>query len=206
MKYAGPGFYGLQPPPWAASVEIAKGQWLTSPADNEIYQRIAATGTDTTDPADDLVKYVARSYERTAAIVGAAIETNAGSGFGNVGNGATKSSLAAIGVGARTNILSVSGRGSCDYLMFFKATTGTTLVEVFVDGRSVFGREDTYNATTGLVVIGQFETGAGSARLAAARFASLAIEFRRSLDVYITNTATASTTNAGLAYHLRSVA
>lgn len=206
MKYAGPGFYGLQPPPWAASVEIAKGQWLTSLADNEIYQRIAATGTDTVDPADDLVKYVARSYERTAALQAASLVAS-GSTVGNIATNVTKSTFGALSVGARTSVLSVTGRGVLDYLLLWKGATGTTLVEVEVDGRNVLSQTDTYTAGVALIALGYPATpGDGTNAVRTAVPDPSGVHFRRSLQVWITNTATASNASAFLAHHLRSVA
>lgn len=97
---------------WSSGVPIGKYEEVYSPADGEIYQRIAATGTDTTDPADDLVKYVARSYERTDAILGAAMLAAAATGISSFCLGATKSIFGALGVGVRTSVLSVTGRGA----------------------------------------------------------------------------------------------
>jgi hypothetical protein len=206
MKYPGPGFYGLQPPPWASSVPIAKGQWLTSPADNEIYQRIAATGTDTVDPADDLVKYIARSYERTDAILGAEMLAAAGN-INNACQGATKSIFGALGVGVRTSVLSVTGRGCLDYLALAKSAGGTMRIEVIVDGRTVLDRTDTHSTSLWLRVLGMASgNGATTNWFIEARYDPAGVQFRRSLQIYVTAVATDSAASAGIAYHMRSVA
>lgn len=380
MKYAGPGFYGLQPPPWVSGVQIAKGQWLTSPADNEIYQRIADTGTgpnlftfadeldnaawqkaratvtanaataldgtttadkivedssasnthyiwrtasgtvntnshtvsiewkagertrvnlflcegatfarsvdctfnlsagtagavtaaggasgsatieskgsgwyvcrltailggsdtsiqaraqlvngagsisytgdgvsgvyarrlqlasDAIDPADDVTNYVARSYERTDAILGAAMLAAAATGISSFCIGATKSIYGALGVGARTSVLSVTGRGCLDYLVLSKGASGTQRIEVIVDGRTVLDRTDTHSSSTYLMALGMASANGGSNSFVEARFDPAGVQFRRALQIYVTNVTTDSAAAAGIAYHLRSVA
>lgn len=206
MHYKGPGFYGLQPPPWVSGVPIAKGQWLTSPADGEIYQRIADTGTDTTDPADDLVKYVARSYERTDAILGAAMLASAATGISSFCLGATKSIFGALGVGVRTSVLSVTGRGCLDYLVLSKGAAGTARIEVIVDGHTKLDRTDTHSSSTYLLALGMPSANGGSNSFVEARFDPAGVQFRRSLQIYVTAVATDSAAAAGIAYHLRSVA
>ena len=176
-----------------------------SPADGEVYRRKTA-GSGATDPADDATNYVAVSYDRTSALSAANLITSVGSAMTTVGTGSTKTNLAAIGVGARTSVLSVTGRGCIDYLAFAKFATGTTRVEVFVDGRSVLDQTDTYSTTNALLVLGMLSAGSSATNLIEARFDPAGVQFRRSLEVFITNTATASTTAAGIAYHLRSVA
>lgn len=206
MKYTGPGFYGLQPPPWVSGVNIPEGQWLTSPADKEIYQRIAATGADTVDPADDVVKYVARSYERTDALPGIGMLAASGS-INNVCQGATKSIFGALGVGVRTSVLSVTGRGCFDYLALSKGAGGTMRIEVIVDGRTVLDRTDTHSTTQWLLGLGMASGNGGTTNwFTEARFDHAGVQFRRSLQIYVTNVATDSAASAGIAHHLRSVA
>lgn len=204
--YRGAGFYGLNPPLWVSgAAQQPAGQWVTSPADKEIYQRIAVTNSSTTDPADDMTNYVAVSYERTAALQDGPLLSGTGASLANTGRGATQVALAAIGVSARTNILSVTGRGCIDYFAFFKATTGTTRIEIICDGRTILDQSGTYTTTTALLAIGQTALNAdGSIPFFLAVLDPKGVEFRRSLQVYLTNTATASTTSAGIAYHLRS--
>jgi hypothetical protein len=206
MKYQGPGFYGLNPPYWASATPYQKGQWLSSPADNEIYQRIAAAGTDTADPADDTVKYIARSYERTDAILGANLIASAGA-IASACLGATRSVFGVLGVGVRTSVLSVTGRGCIDYLVLSKANTGTSLTEVIVDGRTVLSQSDTWPTNNYLRVIGQVSYGASTTNnFQEARFDPVGVQFRRSLQVFFTATATDTAANAGIAFHLRSQA
>lgn len=206
MRYVGAGMYGMQAPLWVSGATIAQYQLVTSPADKETYQRIASTGSGTTDPADDTTNYVAVSYERLAAIVGGGVINSVGN-FTSIGNGpTTKTTLAAIGVSARTSVLSVSGRGCVDYFAFFKNAAGTTRVEIIVDGRTLFDQTDTYGTTNALIAIGMISAGSGANALNEARFDPAGVQFRRTLEVYITNTATGSPSSAGIAYHLRSVA
>lgn len=204
MKYLGPGMYGMDAPLWVSGATIPQWQSVTSPADGEVYRRITATGGGTTDPADDMTNYAAVSYERTAALPDGTLLGGA-SGLVNTGIGATQAALAAIGVSARTSILSVTGRGCIDYFAFIKAAAGTTRIEIICDGRTIFDRSATYTTTTALLVIGQPGlNGDGTISFYVAGFDPKGVEFRRSLQVYLTNTATASTTSAGIAYHLRS--
>lgn len=205
MKYLGPGMYGMDAPLWVSGATIPQWQSVTSPADGEVYRRIAATGGGTTDPADDMTNYVAVSYERTAALQDGSLLSGSGASLANTGRGATQVALAAIGTSTRTNILSVTGRGCIDYFAFIKAAAGTTRIEIICDGRTILDQSGTYTATTALLAIGQTALNAdGSIPFFLATLDPKGVEFRRSLQVYLTNTATASTTSAGIAYHLRS--
>ncbi len=206
-KYVGAGFYGLQPPLWVSgAAQQAAWQWVTSPADKEVYQRISATNSSTTDPADDVTNYVARTYERTDAISGIGMLAAAGS-INNACQGATKSVFGALGVGARTSVLSVTGRGCLDYLALAKGAGGTMLIEVIVDGRTVLARTDTHSTTLWLLALGMASgNGATTNWFTEARFDPAGVHFRRSLQVYVTNVATDSAASAGIAHHIRSVA
>lgn len=207
MKYVGAGFYGLQPPLWVSgAAQQAAWQWVTSPADKEVYQRNAATNGSTTDPADDVTNYVARSYERTVALQ-AAVLVVSGSTPSNIVTNAAKSTFGVLAVGTRTSVLSVTGRGVLDYLLLWKGATGTTLVEVEVDGRNVLSQTDTYTASQALLALG-YPSSPGDATNAVKTAVPdpAGVHFRRSLQVWVTNTATASNASAFLAHHLRSVA
>ena len=207
MKYVGAGFYGLQPPLWVSgAAQQAAWQWVTSPADKEVYQRNAATNGSTTDPADDVTNYVARSYERTVALQ-AAVLVASGSTPGQITTNAIKSTFGALAVGTRTSVLSVTGRGVLDYLLLWKGATGTTLVEVEVDGRNVLGQTDTYTASVALIALGYPATpGDATNAVKTAVPDPSVVHFRRSLQVWVTNTATVSNASAFVAHHLRSVA
>lgn len=206
MRYDGPGFYGLNPPLWiSGAAQQPAGQWVTSPADKEVYQRIAATNSSTTDPADDTTNYLAMGYERTVALPDGGLFAGAGTTSSNIGRGATLTSLAAISTSVRTSILSVTGRGCIDYFAFLKAAAGTTRIEVICDGRTILDQTPTFTSTTVLLALGVPSPNSDGS-IATSFFAPdpKGVEFRRSLQVYLTNTATASNTSAGIAYHLRS--
>jgi hypothetical protein len=206
-KYVGAGFYGLQPPLWVSgAAQQAAWQWVTSPADKEVYQRNAATTGSTTDPADDVTNYVARSYERTVALQAAALAAS-GATPGQIATNATKSTFGALAVGTRTSVLSVTGRGALGYLMLWKGATGTTRVEIEVDGRNVLDQTDTYTASVALIALGYAATpGDGTNAVRTAVPDPAGVHFRRSLQVWVTNTATVSHASAFVAHHLRSVA
>ncbi len=191
---------------WASGMTVRKHQKVVSPADNEEYRRITATGGGTTDPADDLTNYRAVSYERTDAILGAAMLTAAATGITNFCFGATKSIFGALGVGARTSVLSVTGRGCLDYLVLSKGAAGTTRIEVIVDGHTKLDRTDTHSSSTYLLALGMPSANGGSNSFVEARFDPAGVQFRRSLQIYVTNVTTDSAAAAGIAYHLRSVA
>lgn len=190
---------------WSSGMTVNRREVVISPADDELYRRITATGGGTTDPADDMTNYVAVSYERTAALQDGALISGTGATLANTGRGATQAALAAIGTSTRTNILSVTGRGCIDYFAFIKAATGTTRIEIVCDGRTILDQSATYTTITVLLAIGQSGlSGDGGMPFYIATLDPKGVEFRRSLQVYLTNTATASTTSAGIAYHLRS--
>lgn len=191
---------------WVSGMTVRKYEVVISPADNEEYKRITVTGGGTTDPADDTTNYVAVSYERTAALTDVAPITRSGMTFSNIGLGATQTTLPAIGVSARTSILSVTGRGCIDYFAFMKSAGGTSRIEIVCDGRTILDNSSTYTTGTALLAIGQPDNGDVSYPMTLAKFDPKGVEFRRSLQVYLTNTVTSSTTSAGIAYHLRSQA
>lgn len=192
---------------WFSGKTVKQYQLVTSPADGEVYKRKTATGSGTTDPADDTTNYRPVSYTRTAAIVGGGMISAAGT-VGNCFVGATKNVVGALAVGARTNVLSVTGRGSIDYLAYHKAAGGDARVEVIIDGVTVMDRTDTgYSTSIALLAIGQVSSGsAASAALTEARFEANGHQFRRSLNVWVTNTATIGAANSTVAYHLQSIA
>lgn len=205
MKYLGPGMYGMDAPLWVSGATVPQWQSVTSPADGEVYRRITATGGGTTDPADDTTNYVAVSYERTADLLNGAVLAVSGITASNLAANAVVATLPAISTSVRTSIFSVSGRGKVDYLAFLKAAAGTTRVEVLVDGRTILDQTPTFTTTTVLLAIGTpIVNSIPAADVRVAVWDPAGVEFRRSLQVYITNTATASTTSAAIAYHLRS--
>lgn len=191
---------------WASGMTVRKHQKVVSPADNEEYRRITATGGGTTDPADDLTNYRAASFERTDAILGAEMLAAAGN-INNACQGATKSIFGALGVGVRTSVLSVTGRGCLDYLALAKSAGGTMRIEVIVDGRTVLDRTDTHSTSLWLRVLGMASgNGATTNWFIEARYDPAGVQIRRSLQIYVTAVATDSAASAGIAYHMRSVA
>lgn len=190
---------------WSSGMSVGEFEEVNSPADGEVYKRKTA-GAGTTDPADDLTNYRAVSYERTDAILGAAMLTAAATGITNFCFGATKSIFGALGVGARTSVLSVTGRGCLDYLVLSKGAAGTARIEVIVDGHTKLDRTDTHSSSTYLLALGMPSANGGSNSFIEARFDPAGVQFRRSLQVYVTNVTTDSAAAAGIAYHLRSVA
>lgn len=208
MQYAGPGLYGLNPPFWVSGATVAKGQWVTSSADNEIYQRITATGGGTTDPADDITNYVARSYVRTSGLVPtkqvSAYPGDMSTAIGHLG--ATKVVVGAITVGARTLALSITGRGVVDYLATAKSNSGTYRVEVIVDGRTVSDETITAAANKSDIYIGSPTLGEATYQSQFAIRQPDGVVFKRSFAVYLTAVATAAGSGCGVAYSVRSQA
>ncbi|AVS67844.1 hypothetical protein C8245_21165 [Paracidovorax avenae] len=127
---------------WSASASIEQGALVISPLDKEVYRRVAATGTSSTDPADDLTNYVAASYTRTTAVpAGYVVPTN----YPDQVRGITKTAQTNIAQGARTQVLSVTGRGQLLHVGNFRAlssgATGGSRIEVWADGRKVYDWE-----------------------------------------------------------------
>ena len=59
---------GMRKRTWASGMTVRKNEIVKSPADNEDYERVTATGGGTVDPADDTTNYVARSYTRVLSL------------------------------------------------------------------------------------------------------------------------------------------
>lgn len=192
---------------WFSGKTVKQYQLVTSPADGEVYKRKTATGSGTTDPADDTTNYRPVSYTRALALPSADMISGAGAASTSM-IGATRNVVGALAVGARTNVLSVTGRGAIDYLVYHKATGGSARVEVIVDGITVMDRTDsTYSTSIALLAIGQVSAGStASAALAEARLDAEGVQFRRSLNVWVTNTATVGVASSTVAYHLKSIA
>lgn len=53
---------------WVSGATVTQWDYRKSPIDGEVYQRTAATGGGTTDPANDTTNYVAASYVRVSAL------------------------------------------------------------------------------------------------------------------------------------------
>ena len=172
--------------PWVSGMTVRKNQIVKSPADNEEYERITATGSGTTDPADDVTNYVARSYVRVSALA-PGILVGAASFIGS-----SKSATGSIAQGVRTSALSITGRGSIGFLAATKNATGTFRVEVIADGLTIMDETQTMTSSNSILCVGSPVWDGASASASAIRQSS-GIVFRRSLQVYLT----AVTTNAG---------
>lgn len=193
---------GLRKRTWASGMTVKKNEVVKSPADNEDYERITATGGGTTDPADDTTAYVARSYKRTTTMSKGRffMMPNYGGAAGPVG--ATAATMGAVSPGVRTLALSITGRGTIQYLLAAKAESGNMRVEIFIDGRMVLDETATFSAGTGALYIGApmyvAAVSDSSAHKASPELAGP--QFRRSLQVYLTPIGTASYSSSGVAY------
>lgn len=194
---------------WVSGATVTQWDYRKSPLDGEVYQRTAATGSGTTDPANDTTNYVAASYVRVSALsVKGAIDnlTNAVAQFAN---NSVKVSIASITAGVRTQVLNLSGRGSMAFLAIMKAATGGGTVEIIVDGITIYNSATSTATTTEAHCLigapGSADPGVGSVRpFAVALPDAMPVIFRRTFVVWYTPTTNASGANATLAYDLRS--
>lgn len=183
--------------PWVSGAVIKQYAYVISPLDGEIYQRKTATGSGTTDPADDLTNYFAASYVRSGTRDAVANVDVTASAPGITGP--TRVLLAAITSGVRTKILGVTGRGSCAFLGFQPNTNAANgLLEVVVDGRTIYTATTAYGPGTSgrltAVPLGSLvPSGAAANFVASPDFAP--VFFRRTLDVYFTPTVTTFANN-----------
>lgn len=180
--------------PWVSGAVIKQYAYVISPADLEIYQRKTATGSGTTDPADDLTNYIAASYERTSALPLREPDVSSSNhGPTSQLQGLPTADLGVITANTRTLALSITGRGSLDALGFNVTQVGTCRVEVLVDGRSVFDLSRAGNASAGLAwpILG-LQMGTTTAMDFLSPLDN-ALEFRRSVQVYFTPNFTTTT-------------
>lgn len=191
---------------WASGMTVAQGERVISPLDWEEYRRIAATGSGTTDPADDLTNYIALTYRRVTALGQiSAITNNANPAF--FAQGATKVAPGVIAVGTRAEIFSAAGRGSLAYLGFMKATTGGGRLEIVVDGRAIFDDSVSQAASDVHIFMGAPGLGVWGGVNNPAQVAlpaDVGVQFRRTVRLYYTPTSTATVANTTLAYIMRS--
>lgn len=188
---------GGTPKVWASGMTVAQYDCVVSPADRELYQRITATGSGTTDPADDVINYVARSYARTNAIQTPGLLANGSPVASTMFNGATKTSLTPS-PGVRAKVLGLTGRGSINFLGLAQTDSGsvTNTVEIVIDGRTVLntGALSFGAGGVGVCLIGS--TGFGYPSSANCPLYSALkvgdIKFRRSADVYVTASTSAA--------------
>ena len=116
---------GGAPKVWASGMTVAQYDYVVSPADKEVYQRITATGGGTTDPADDVTNYAARSYTRTVALQTPTNLQNQAAGDYYFANGATKTNPS-LPASTRTKVLGLSGRGEVQFLGMLGGSSATT--------------------------------------------------------------------------------
>lgn len=138
---------GGKPPLWVSRMVVAKGAFVQSPTDFEIYCRKTATGGGTVDPADDTTNYFALTFERPGSIVnrwssGAAADVYSYTEF------ETTSSNLTLSAGVRTEILSLTGKGALTTigLLQQQSQIRTVRLEVVVDGRTIFDATNAYAA------------------------------------------------------------
>jgi len=194
---------GLRKRTWVSGMTVRKNEIVKSPADNEDYERITATGGGTTDPADDVTNYVSRSYLRTVALPATHLH-----GTGNGMGGAVVTSVATIAVNTRTSVLSVTGRGALSYLGFVKDVTGSgTRVEIVCDGRNVYNVAGSSSPGTsyGMLAFGlpYYDT-SSVISLGIAVESPTPLVFRRTLQVFVTPLSAGTGASPKLGYIVRS--
>ena len=190
--------------PWVSGATVKQYAYVISPTDMEIYQRKTATGSGTTDPFYDTTNYRPVSIARLSRI------TNGWSGGAWTNNGAFFSFAGVIAsnpnlpAGARTSVLSASGKGSLDFAALAKPGTspipGTIRAEIIVDGRTIL---DTTFATPGNNNFAVLHGWAGPVGGALLNTTPMACPFSSSLQVFLTSSAGTSIPN--FAYALRGV-
>lgn len=187
---------------WASGMTVAQGERVISPLDWEEYRRTAATGGGSTDPADDLTNYIAASYERATGILASNTTKGLGGAFSSIFSAFTVASLPAVGAGVRTLAFSLSGRGTLSGLAVTRGgSTDTMRVELIVDGRTIYNVVQSYGPTQVWLGPGiSFDTGSGVIGLT-----SDAIQFRRSIAVYVTPTVATVANAIQAAYRGRSL-
>lgn len=188
---------GLRKRTWVSGMTVRKNEVVKSPADNEDYERITATGSGTTDPANDVTNYVARSYVRTTSITAPLAEID-----GVAPKGATSSIIGIRSIGVRTIALSITGRGSLEFLTAQKAAGGSMRTEIIADGITVLNQDGSYSNTKSRIYIGAVGYDGASAVGVAIRQTN-GLSFRRTLEVYLTPGMAASGADCGVFYVAR---
>lgn len=188
---------------WSSGLTVSQGQTVRSPADFELYTRSAATGSGSTDPADDVANYFGASYERTTGILASNTTKGLGGTFSTIFATFTVASLPVVGAGVRTLAFSLSGRGVLSGLAVTRGGSADTMrVELIVDGRTIYNVVQSYGASAVWLGPGiSFDTSSGVIGLT-----SDAIQFRRSVAVYVTPTVTTGANAIQAAYRGRSLA
>jgi hypothetical protein len=190
---------------WSNGMSVRQYEVVKSPLDHEEYERITAAGGGSTDPSLDTTNYVARSYKRTLGLPNI-VQVVGSTSLASLFKGSTTTSLGVIAVGTRTLALSLTGRGQIDFLAALKQASGTFRIEVLVDTRVVCDETVTMGAASNaILVIGTTTTeGSGTIIAAIAVPDSDGVQFKKSLQVYVTPVATASGAACGIGYIAKS--
>lgn len=193
---------------WVSGSTVKQWQYVISPLDGELYQRITATGAGTTDPANDLTNYAAKSFQRSSTI-GASLDlVNGVPGWTNTTTASGFATIVspAISTGVRGSVLSITGRGYIDFLATRVNGAGNTSnirVEVILDDRTIFDQTLTTNGKANGVfwpfigyVVPTATTGDYLPLL------NQGVAFKRNFNVFMTPTA-ATVTNRQFIYAYR---
>lgn len=182
---------GMRKRTWASGMTVRKNEIVKSPADNEDYERVTATGAGTTDPADDTTNYVARSYTRVLSLPA----TNSIVGSNSV-LGFTKTNFSLTMAAGRTKITEINGRGQLSLFIVCPMSASTIRTEILCDGRSV------YDYTVANPSVSFSSINVGSLISSSTGYTLLPVNnpavFRRSLQIYMT--ATVANTEGGSYY------
>lgn len=185
---------------WTSGLSVKQWETVKSPLDGELYTRKTATGSGTTDPADDVTNYFAASFARCGAMLvkpAASFVANASSGGDNGASyayGIGKVQPGAVANNVRTLLYSQTGRGILTFFGGYKFATGTWRIEVLIDGRTVhdssYASPANYRSLTliGLVAQGTAPTATQATQEAFGYEGPLGPKFRRSLQIYVTAT------------------
>ncbi|WP_313080421.1 hypothetical protein [Pulveribacter sp.] len=176
---------------WQSGMTVAQGEIVTSPLDWEDYQRITAAGSGSTDPADDVANYLARSYRRVTALPNATAALTNSSSQMLLGSSQTGATLA---VDTRTLMLSLSGRGSIRFLGARQPNSQvrSRRLEVFIDGRNVYDATVAYPAAQSYILVAGSAGGGMSGSLFVPAYTALPtadIPFKRSFEAWATTSA-----------------
>lgn len=192
---------------WVSGESVDQWDYRKSPLDGETYQRKTATGSGTTDPADDGTNYLAKSFTRVSALPAGQVNASSSNLITQAFRGMTRATVGAISAGVRTSALNISGRGVVDFLGVVRGNTGNMRVEIIADGRTVLDETTVTGASTeSIVYIGNLGwDGINSLHLYGIPTPG-ALPFRRSLQVYFTAVSTAAGSNCGIGYYVRSQA
>lgn len=194
---------------WVSGSTVTQWDYRKSPIDGEVYQRTAATGSGTTDPANDNTNYVASSYVRVSSLPQRNEFDNGTPNAVYFFNGSVKSTIGAIAVDVRTRVLNVSGRGACGFFGLFKHNSGGGLVEIISDGLTIMSyNTSTANANCGHVLIGapgQADVSTTSFPLYTAISDGCPVQFRRTFEVWYKPATNASGANATIGYDIRAL-